>query len=83
MRIPSEPVEREFSRLISTSAASRMPERRTDYGGLRSWYLFRERTGRSTGHVQQDLSTHRSVVILPLLCRDHQVLTRLGCGSPR
>ncbi len=41
MRIPSEPVEREnfYLDLIHKCAVS-MPERRTDYGGLRSWYLF-------------------------------------------
>jgi len=41
MRIPSEPVEREnfYLDLIHKCSVS-MPERRTDYGGLRSWYLF-------------------------------------------
>ena len=41
MRIPSEPVEREFFYLdLIHKCSVSMPERRTDYGGLRSWYLF-------------------------------------------
>jgi hypothetical protein len=41
MRIPSDPVEREFFYLdLIHKCSVSMPERRTDYGGLRSWYLF-------------------------------------------
>ena len=41
MRIPSNPVERELFYLDTIyKCAVSMQDRRTDYGGLRSWYLF-------------------------------------------